>query len=595
MSQSSDHRLGLPPGQLLHGKYKIESILGSGGFAITYRALDTTLDRYVAIKELLPNDFATRGSDSVVVAKTKADGASLDWALKRFMEEARVLARFDHPNIVRIIEYFQANQTAYMVMTFEEGEDFNRHLKKTGLLNGPRCQALLSSLLDGLKEVHAANILHRDIKPGNLYIAQGARPVLLDFGSARLTIGAKTKDITTIVTPKYAPFEQYHTTGNLGPWTDIYSLAAVIHKGITGRPPPEAPKRERNDPYEPLADRIPYLPSPFLKAIDWALAPVETNRPQSIEEWSEVLLPALDVDSPSDYEPPTVPLREREEVSSATLETRAVTTRTSPNEPRTVYSEGIPTATTSTTTQANSGNRLAIPIFLTSLALGSVGLGIYYFDQSKEPKVAESSRPEKEDTAPVKPPQVTPPSNDNNPPIKVPPVKPAPDPPVTQDPPPQQKPKLDPEVQRAIAKGAVNDMYGNVFDFWQLEWRQSMARQSLDSFPSSMKAPERDDLRKRRVVQIKEYGVQKRGHYENAREAAKTLVQQSVSEDIVDTAFDERKATIEQRGREMARKMTNQVRLLDIARDFYAAEVSGAFFEEEDLSRQAIEVDPNAK
>ena len=159
----------LPPGYRLHW-YTIERVLGQGGFGITHLARDTNLDRLVAIKEYLPANFGHRRSDAVVRPRTEASAERFAWGLERFIEEARTLARFDHPNIVRVASVFEANNTAYMVMRFEDGEDLATLLDRWGTLPEQQLLAWLLPILEGLQLVHDAGFIHRDIKPENIYL-----------------------------------------------------------------------------------------------------------------------------------------------------------------------------------------------------------------------------------------------------------------------------------------------------------------------------------------------------------------------------------------------------------------------------------------
>lgn len=290
--EEKEHRNTLPKGFWLN-EYQIESVLGKpGGFGITYLATDTHLRQKVAIKEYLPTDFAIREGVSTVYVRSSADDESFQWGKKCFLDEARVLARFNHVNIVRVLRYFEANGTAYMVMEYQEGESLTEYLKK-GKLEEPELLAIIEPLLSGLEEIHKAGLLHRDIKPNNIYIRNDGRPVLLDFGSARYAIGQKTRSVTSIVTPGYAPLEQYdNEIKDQGPWSDIYALGAVMYHAISGEAPPAATRRVLKDPMIPTVEigRGKYN-EPLLKAIDWALQVSEEERPKSVEEWRKAFLP----------------------------------------------------------------------------------------------------------------------------------------------------------------------------------------------------------------------------------------------------------------------------------------------------------------
>ncbi len=268
-------------------EYRIERVLGVGGFGLTYLATDANLNLKVAIKEYLPDDIAARGADNSITPRSPATADTFDWGKRRFLDESRTVASFRHPNIVRVMRFFEANGTAYMVMEFVEGAALPDWMKAHRPLAQAQVAALIEPLLDGLAVVHKAGFLHRDIKPGNIYVRDDGSPVLLDFGSAR----QRTGDLTTIVSPGFAPFEQYHEKGNQGPWSDIYALGGVLYWMITGRKPHDAAARVRTDTMPSalqIADRGLFRPE-FLAAIDWALAPHEEQRPQSVGEWREAL------------------------------------------------------------------------------------------------------------------------------------------------------------------------------------------------------------------------------------------------------------------------------------------------------------------
>lgn len=291
-------------GYQLH-EYCIESVLGTGGFGITYKARDTHLETWVAIKEYFPVEWSYRGNDGVKV-HSNAQGQALlpevqtsgyDWGLDRFLDEARVLARVQHPFVVRVRRYFRANGTAYIVMDYEEGEPLSALLKRERSLNEADVRGLLEEVLPALEAVHREGYLHRDIKPSNLYIrSRDGCVMLIDFGAARQSLNQRSKSITGLVTPGYSPPEQYVTRSDrYGPWTDIYALGAVLYRCVTGSPPTEAPDRQMWDTLEPAvkvgAGRY---HADLLTVIDRALAMRPKERFQSIAEMQDALAKSAD-------------------------------------------------------------------------------------------------------------------------------------------------------------------------------------------------------------------------------------------------------------------------------------------------------------
>ena len=294
----TQHRLALPQGTRI-GDFEFHRVLGHGGFGITYLGWNHALDIPVAIKEYLPADLATRERDLSVVPQSSQAAADFQWGLDRFIDEARILARFQHPNIVRVHHFFQANRTAYIVMEYAEGETLSAYLNRKGVLTEAELKAILHPILDGLEEVHQADFLHRDIKPGNIIIRdKDESPVLIDFGAARQAIGAKSRSVTSIVTPGYAPIEQYSSRGDQGPWTDIYALGGVCYRALTDDVPDDATDRVRRDPLIPVSDRCRGQAShEFLAAIDHALQVDEDARPQSVSAWRDALKGAAQSES----------------------------------------------------------------------------------------------------------------------------------------------------------------------------------------------------------------------------------------------------------------------------------------------------------
>jgi len=290
MTLTAVYRNALPMQAMLH-EYRIEEILGVGGFGITYRARDVNLDKDVAIKEYLPGDLAMRAPDGKVVAQSTESESNYTWGLDRFLLEARTLAKFSHPHIVRVLRYFEANATAYMVMDFEKGEALRMVLLESPQPPEAKLKELAAPLLDGLAAVHAAGFLHRDIKPDNIYVRADGRPVLIDFGAARYALGGGTRSLTALVTPGFAPIEQYSGEGKQGPWTDIYAMGGVFFRAVTDKNPPDAVARLRGDTLgDGLASARARYSDAFLRAIEWSMTLDETKRPQTVEAWKSALL-----------------------------------------------------------------------------------------------------------------------------------------------------------------------------------------------------------------------------------------------------------------------------------------------------------------
>lgn len=278
-------------------EYRIEDVLGKGGFAITYLATDTRLDKQVAIKELLPDGIATRVEGNTVVAQSPSQENDFRWAVDSFLTEAKVLASFEHPNIVSVLRLFETNGTAYMVMPLIQGKTLKQIISEQGPLPYETVHGILHPLLDGLTDVHAKGVLHRDIKPENIFLTDLGIPVLIDFGAARQQVSGKSQNITSIITPGYAPIEQYSTDARYqGAWSDIYAMASVAYHMITGKRPAAASERNdalRNhspDPLVPLASLAPAgYPPAFLAALDQALLMHENQRPADVAAWQGML------------------------------------------------------------------------------------------------------------------------------------------------------------------------------------------------------------------------------------------------------------------------------------------------------------------
>lgn len=277
----------LPPDTRLH-EYLIERVLGHGGFGITYLARDTLLDKLVAIKEYLPNELAARAEADTVTIRSDDTREAFDWGRNNFVKEARVLARFSHPNLIRVHRFFELNGTAYFVMEYAEGTTLASVLKSEKTLGEARLLSVLLPIALGLEQVHGKGVLHRDIKPDNILLRADGTPVLIDFGAARQNLGTGTLSVMSVVTAGYAPLEQYGTSGTQGPWTDVYALGAVAYRCVTGKKPADAVNRIGTDPVVPALDVCGERYSRHvLTSIDWALAVNSEDRPQSIAQWRD--------------------------------------------------------------------------------------------------------------------------------------------------------------------------------------------------------------------------------------------------------------------------------------------------------------------
>lgn len=315
MLQTQDtYSPALPSGYALQ-EYTIEAVLGIGGFGITYRAHDNHLHHKVAIKEFFPANLAARNPSTGTVGIKSPDCQSeFTWGKTRYTQEAQTLARFNHPNIVRVNRYFEANSTSYLVMVFEEGQSLETILK-----NGQedwtqtRVLDLLMPLLSGLAEIHQGGYLHRDIKPENIILrSKDNSPVLLDFGAARSIMASHT--MTALVSPGYGPAEQYSTDHtDQGPWTDIYAMAAVAYRIVSGRVPVPAPNRLKKDSLIPavfVGDGR--YSKPFLSAIDLALSIDERQRPQTVTAWIGALTATPTIAQPEPSPTPPQPEPDQE-------------------------------------------------------------------------------------------------------------------------------------------------------------------------------------------------------------------------------------------------------------------------------------------
>lgn len=293
----SEPALFLRPGTLLNQRYRVDRLLGYGGFGITYLAWDLNLQIKVAVKEYLPQSLATRapGNTSVTVYTGKEKDYFL-YGVDKFIEEARALAKFNgHPSVVSVSDFFRENETAYLVMEYVDGITFKNYLaRKGGKISYEEAFGIMKPVMEALSEVHKAGMLHRDISPDNIYITKNDHVKLLDFGAARYAVGEKSQKLSVLFKPGYTPWEQYQTNGEQGAWTDVYAAAATMYWAITGEIPQEALERMDNDRLQPPSKMGITIPAEFEKVLLKALSVKAKERFQTINELQTAFLNSLD-------------------------------------------------------------------------------------------------------------------------------------------------------------------------------------------------------------------------------------------------------------------------------------------------------------
>lgn len=279
---------------------EIKNVLGVGGFGVVYLAFDHALHRHVALKEFMPASLAARQEEGQICVRSAADGATFALALRSFINEARLLARFDHPALVKVHRFWEANGTAYMVMPYYEGQTLRAALASLGgAPDETWLRALLEPLLGALDFLHREQVYHRDVAPDNILLLPNGAPVLLDFGAARHVITGQTQSLTAILKPNFAPIEQYGESTQMrqGAWTDLYALGAVLYFCITGRPPNPATSRMLDDDLRALTPKQASLrakdgsaySAALLGCIDAALSVHPHARPQSVAAFRAAL------------------------------------------------------------------------------------------------------------------------------------------------------------------------------------------------------------------------------------------------------------------------------------------------------------------
>jgi serine/threonine protein kinase len=287
----TDHD-ALPPGTRF-GEFEILRVLGVGGFGIVYLAHDHSLEREVALKEYMPASLAARGAGPQITVRSSSFAETYAIGLRSFVNEARLLARFDHPSLVKVYRFWEDNATAYMVMPYLQGvtlRDTRRRMAHPP--DESWIRSVITPILAALELLHREGVYHRDIAPDNILLQHEGPPILLDFGAARRVISDRTQSLTAILKPSYAPIEQYAEMTQLrqGPWTDLYALGAVIHYLLFGAPPAPATARAVQDDAEAIENRIvPGVSPRFLEAVSWMLSVRPNQRPQSGEQLRTVL------------------------------------------------------------------------------------------------------------------------------------------------------------------------------------------------------------------------------------------------------------------------------------------------------------------
>ncbi len=444
----------LPVGTRLEG-LEIIGLIGEGGFGIVYLAYDASLERQVAIKEYMPGSLASRGARTLDVSvKSERHRETFEAGLKSFVNEARLLARFDHPALVKVFRFWEANRTAYMAMPYYQGPTLKRALAELGAPpDEAQLRAWLRPLLDALSVMHKEQCYHRDIAPDNILLTERG-PLLLDFGAARRVIGDMTHALTVVLKPGYAPIEQYGEAASMqqGPWTDLYALASVVYYAITGKAPISSVERIMGDRLEPLAvTAAGRCSAAFLGAIDSALAVRPQDRPQDVLQFCALLNAGLAADSaerfhPSGFQPSgfrnsgfapsAFDAASPDPVPRTTGTPRSTPTTAAPPLPEPVTEAPPPIPTRAAPAAGRFG---VLPYLLAALALGGVGAAWWFTrvgDEAPTPAVMEAPTP-----APV-PPAVLPAA-----PVAAPVPEPVPAPPApVEAPAPNPPPSAAPAV-----------------------------------------------------------------------------------------------------------------------------------------------------
>lgn len=280
----------LPAGTVLE-HYRIDLTLNAGGFGIVYLATDLQTGQQIVIKEYMPNKLAQRLPDGFVMPQGGQQQEHHNEGMRLFLQEAAALIKLKHPNIVRVLNFFRANGTVYMVMEYRPGKNLQSYIKKhDGNLSETFLRTIFPPLLGGLRLVHETGFLHLDIKPGNIHLCPGGIPLLLDFGAVHPRNTSRKLQVTQVVTAGFSPMEQYNLGGYIGPWTDIYAIGASMRACIEGTAPPSAKERYEKDKLRPAVSAFKRRYSTkLLEALDWAMEMDPLLRPQTVDEFLDAL------------------------------------------------------------------------------------------------------------------------------------------------------------------------------------------------------------------------------------------------------------------------------------------------------------------
>ena len=297
-------RNSLPAGTIIDC-YSIIKVMGSGGFSLIYLAEDEDTQERVVIKEYLPKKSASRKQNNrITIANTEKQQNAFHHGRKLFYQEAKVLSTLQHPNVVKVRNFFLANETAYLVMDYEPGKNLGGYIKQRGgNLSTTFIMTVFPPILDALNLIHSYSHLHLDIKPGNIHLRPGGNPLLLDFGAVHYF--TKTSNIKTsqVITAGFSPVEQYYTSGKIGPWSDVYAIGATMRSCIEGKPPPSAIKRHAKDTLIPAVDKHKQrYPVYLLQAIDWAMEMDPLQRPQNAGDLLHAIINKSGRPTTSDYQ-----------------------------------------------------------------------------------------------------------------------------------------------------------------------------------------------------------------------------------------------------------------------------------------------------